>query len=124
MKFSSTFVALLAARSASAFSGRASPRSAFGIGPALAGRQHQHPSAHAFASSGAGSSSTAAALRPRRHRAAPLHMASVLKLSDPDALLNQVDIFIFDCDGVIWRVRTFRGSAWRCNDDDEASDRS
>lgn len=34
-------------------------------------------------------------------------MASVLKLSDPEALLNQVDIFIFDCDGVIWRVRTF-----------------
>jgi hypothetical protein len=31
-------------------------------------------------------------------------MANVLKLTDPDALLNQVDIFIFDCDGVIWRV--------------------
>jgi hypothetical protein len=109
MKFSSTFVALLAARSASAFSGRASPRSAFGLGPALRRQQHQQPSALAFFSGG-GSSSAAAALRPR-HRAAPLHMASVLKLSDPDALLNQVDIFIFDCDGVIWRVRTSRGSA-------------
>lgn len=35
----------------------------------------------------------------------PLHMANVLKLSDPQTqLLDEVDVFIFDCDGVIWRV--------------------
>ena len=34
--------------------------------------------------------------------------ANVLKLSDPQTeLLDQVDVFIFDCDGVIWRVRAF-----------------
>lgn len=33
-----------------------------------------------------------------------LQMANVLKLSDPQSeLLDQVDVFIFDCDGVIWR---------------------
>ena len=32
--------------------------------------------------------------------------ANVLKLSDPQReLLDKVDVFIFDCDGVIWRVR-------------------
>jgi hypothetical protein len=37
---------------------------------------------------------------------AALYMANVLKLSDPQSqLLDQVDVFIFDCDGVIWRVR-------------------
>jgi len=31
--------------------------------------------------------------------------ANVLKLSDPEKeLLDKVDVFIFDCDGVIWRV--------------------
>jgi hypothetical protein len=36
----------------------------------------------------------------------PLRMANVLKLSDPQTqLLDKVDVFIFDCDGVIWRVR-------------------
>jgi hypothetical protein len=31
-------------------------------------------------------------------------MAKVPKLSDPQTnLLDQVDVFIFDCDGVIWR---------------------
>jgi hypothetical protein len=36
----------------------------------------------------------------------PCYMANVLKLSDPQPqLLDQVDVFIFDCDGVIWRVR-------------------
>lgn len=30
--------------------------------------------------------------------------ANVLKLSEPQKeLLDQVDVFIFDCDGVIWR---------------------
>jgi phosphoglycolate/pyridoxal phosphate phosphatase family enzyme len=33
-----------------------------------------------------------------------LNMANVLKLSNPqDDLLSKVDVFIFDCDGVIWR---------------------
>jgi hypothetical protein len=32
--------------------------------------------------------------------------ANVLKLSDPKSqLMDQIDVFIFDCDGVIWRVR-------------------
>jgi hypothetical protein len=31
--------------------------------------------------------------------------ANVLRLSDPQSqLLDKVDVFIFDCDGVIWRV--------------------
>ena len=38
----------------------------------------------------------------------PRHMANVLKLSDPQTeLLDEVDVFIFDCDGVIWRVSTY-----------------
>lgn len=33
--------------------------------------------------------------------------ANVLKLSEPKTqLLDAVDVFIFDCDGVIWRVRS------------------
>ena len=36
----------------------------------------------------------------------PLNMANVLKLTEPQTqLLNEVDVLIFDCDGVIWRVR-------------------
>jgi hypothetical protein len=31
--------------------------------------------------------------------------ANVLKLTDPESeLLDKIDTFIFDCDGVIWRV--------------------
>ena len=31
--------------------------------------------------------------------------ANVLKLTEPKSqLLDEVDVFIFDCDGVIWRV--------------------
>lgn len=31
--------------------------------------------------------------------------ANVLKLTEPKSqLLDDVDVFIFDCDGVIWRV--------------------
>jgi len=34
-----------------------------------------------------------------------LNMAEVSKLSDPlPQLIDDVDVFIFDCDGVIWRV--------------------
>jgi hypothetical protein len=36
----------------------------------------------------------------------PRCMANVLKLTEPQTqLLDEVDVFIFDCDGVIWRVR-------------------
>ena len=42
-----------------------------------------------------------------------LQMANVMKLSDPqEELLGDVDVFIFDCDGVIWRVSTFE---WKIN---------
>ena len=46
------------------------------------------------------------AFLPRRHFASSSSLnASVLKLSDPQKeLLDNVDVFIFDCDGVIWRV--------------------
>ena len=38
------------------------------------------------------------------HTSTTLH-ANVLKLSDPESeLLSYIDVFIFDCDGVIWRV--------------------
>jgi hypothetical protein len=41
----------------------------------------------------------------RAFTSSSLHMANVLKLSDPQSqLLDEVDVFIFDCDGVIWRV--------------------
>lgn len=52
---------------------------------------------------------SASAFAPRAfvpHRAATSLAANVLKLNDPQSeLLDQVDVFIFDCDGVIWRVR-------------------
>ena len=39
--------------------------------------------------------------------------ANVLKLSDPESqLLQNIDVFIFDCDGVIWRVRYIRQLLW------------
>ena len=34
-----------------------------------------------------------------------VNMANVMRLTDPaENLLDGVDVFIFDCDGVIWRV--------------------
>jgi hypothetical protein len=37
--------------------------------------------------------------------------ANVLKLTQPAKdLLPEVDVFIFDCDGVIWRVRSIIGA--------------
>ena len=40
----------------------------------------------------------------RAYSSAALGMANVHKLSDPmEEMLNGVDVFIFDCDGVIWR---------------------
>ena len=48
---------------------------------------------------------TTASTRAFTSSAASLQMANVLKLSDPQSqLLDEVDVFIFDCDGVIWRV--------------------
>lgn len=42
--------------------------------------------------------------------------ANVLRLSDPQSeLLEKVDVFIFDCDGVIWRVRDYCGCVKRLN---------
>ena len=77
---------------------------------ASAGRRHlaaaasmRSPSATIVAPAAA-----AAAAAPRRSYAASatsLQMANVLKLSNPmEEMLNDVDVFIFDCDGVIWRV--------------------
>lgn len=46
---------------------------------------------------------TFGASRPFTHATKPL-AANVLKLSEPQKeLLDTVDVFIFDCDGVIWR---------------------
>ena len=71
---------LASMRSASAFAPRTS-RAAFGV------------------------SRTASSLSSPRVKTS-VDMANVLKLSDPQSqLLDQVDVFIFDCDGVIWRVR-------------------
>jgi hypothetical protein len=75
MKFSSSVVASLLVGGARAFA----PRPSF---------------ARQFATSATAATSSRTALH-----------ANVLKLSDPQKeLLDQVDIFIFDCDGVIWRV--------------------
>jgi uncharacterized protein YbbC (DUF1343 family) len=77
MKFSSSVVAALfvAARSASAFA-PAGKRAAF------VPRQQQ-----------------------RTFTSTSSLNANVLKLSDPaKQILDNVDVFIFDCDGVIWRV--------------------
>ena len=42
--------------------------------------------------------------------------ANVLKLSDPQTeLLDKVDVFIFDCDGVIWGVSSFIVCVERCS---------
>ena len=59
--------------------------------------------------------SSASAFGVRRQHAAvrrafttatqPRNMANVLRLTEPQSqLLDEVDVFIFDCDGVIWRV--------------------
>ena len=70
-----------AAAATTLFASMASKASAFGVRP-------QHLARRAFSTS------------------ATRLNANVLKLSDPSSqLLDQVDVFIFDCDGVIWRVR-------------------
>ena len=51
---------------------------------------------------------SARAFAPRANfsrSSAAMRMAKVNRLTDPSAqLLDHVDVFIFDCDGVIWRV--------------------
>ena len=67
--------------------------------------QHAHvasafggPSRHAFVS---------ATMQKRGISSTTQLHANVLKLSDPaKEVLDKTDVFIFDCDGVIWRVRT------------------
>eukprot|EP00558_Chaetoceros_sp_UNC1202_P001638 CAMPEP_0197256184 /NCGR_PEP_ID=MMETSP1429-20130617/74554_1 /TAXON_ID=49237 /ORGANISM="Chaetoceros sp., Strain UNC1202" /LENGTH=355 /DNA_ID=CAMNT_0042719687 /DNA_START=36 /DNA_END=1103 /DNA_ORIENTATION=- len=82
MKFSKTLVTALlasAATSVSAFSTRA---------PA------------AFVAN----SSVRSQARSFQTSSSALQMANVMRLSDPEeSLLSGVDVFIFDCDGVIWR---------------------
>ena len=81
MKFSSSSTAMFASLAL----GVARNVAAFGVRPAA----HSMTTQRAFTSS-----------------AKSLNMANVLKLSDPQSqLLDEVDVFIFDCDGVIWRVR-------------------
>ena len=66
-----------------------------------------------FASMCAGASAFAPRqqVNTRAFAAKPLSMANVLKLSDPQSqLLDEVDVFIFDCDGVIWRVSISSGN--------------
>ena len=86
MKFSRTLFTTIAASAstASAFSSRASAR---GV------------SRPAFISSAASSSAST-----RTFKTSTAIQANVGKLTDPQAnLLDNVDVFIFDCDGVIWR---------------------
>eukprot|EP00566_Odontella_aurita_P020974 CAMPEP_0113569862 /NCGR_PEP_ID=MMETSP0015_2-20120614/24647_1 /TAXON_ID=2838 /ORGANISM="Odontella" /LENGTH=360 /DNA_ID=CAMNT_0000472575 /DNA_START=145 /DNA_END=1227 /DNA_ORIENTATION=+ /assembly_acc=CAM_ASM_000160 len=87
MKLSFAALALSSALTSSAASAFVSPRPA------------------AFVPRTVGGAGDAAAVdaAPRITRT-ELNMADVLKLSDPnEELLNDVDVFIFDCDGVIWR---------------------
>lgn len=91
MKFSRAFVASTLAASASAF---APSRSAF---------VPRSSSAAAVAANNVGR------LLTREFQSSTSFQANVLKLSEPQSeLLDKVDIFIFDCDGVIWRVRFTR----------------
>jgi hypothetical protein len=63
------------------------------------------------------SAQTAFGFAPAARRAfvssTKVSMANVLRLENPQTqLLDQVDVFIFDCDGVIWRV-SWRRVCWR-----------
>ena len=81
---------------------------------ASAGR---HLAAAASMRSSAVAASAATNIASRRSYAASatsLQMANVLKLSNPmEEMLNDVDVFIFDCDGVIWRVSQIESSRGR-----------
>ena len=78
------------AAAATAFASMAYTASAFGV------RNIQRSSA----------ATTAFAAKRRSFAASSTRLhANVLKLTEPQSqLLDDVDVFIFDCDGVIWRV--------------------
>jgi uncharacterized protein YbbC (DUF1343 family) len=62
-------------------------------------------SASAFAPAGKRAAFVPRQLQQRTFTSTSSLNANVLKLSDPaKEILDQVDVFIFDCDGVIWRV--------------------
>lgn len=72
--------------------------------PAAAAGRHLAAAA-SMRSPSAAIAAPAAAPRSYATSATSLQMANVLKLSNPmEEMLNDVDVFIFDCDGVIWRV--------------------
>jgi hypothetical protein len=69
------------------------------------------PRSTAFVRSSASASATSSIRRSAFSTTTALQ-ANVLRLADPQSeLLDMVDVFIFDCDGVIWRVRF----GWRAN---------
>lgn len=80
------------AAAATAFASMAYTASAFGV------RNIQRSSTATTAFAAASAKRSYAASSTRLH-------ANVLKLTEPQSqLLDDVDVFIFDCDGVIWRV--------------------
>ena len=73
--------------------------------PAATAGRHLAAAAASMRSPSAAVAAPAAAPRSYATSATSLQMANVLKLSNPmEEMLNDVDVFIFDCDGVIWRV--------------------
>ena len=73
---------------------------------AFSSRKHLPSAVSAFGGHRALKTTTTTATTRAFTSSTPLHMANVPKLSDPQSeLLDKVDVFIFDCDGVIWRVR-------------------
>jgi 4-nitrophenyl phosphatase/phosphoglycolate phosphatase len=74
--------------------------------PATSAGRHLAAAASMRSSAAVAVPAAAAALRRSYAASATsLQMANVLKLSNPmEEMLNDVDVFIFDCDGVIWRV--------------------
>ena len=73
--------------------------------PAATAGRHLAASASMRSPSTTLAAPAAAAPRSYATSATSLQMANVLKLSNPmEEMLNDVDVFIFDCDGVIWRV--------------------
>ena len=73
--------------------------------PAATAGRHLAAAASMRSPSTAVAAPAAAAPRSYATSATSLQMANVLKLSNPmEEMLNDVDVFIFDCDGVIWRV--------------------
>jgi hypothetical protein len=94
MRFAAVAVSSLLARSALSFAPATTTTAC----------RHHHKSASALLFRGAttrSSSTTATTTQLQAQK-----KKNVAKLSDPERqLLDKVDVFIFDCDGVIWRVR-------------------